>query len=79
MIWYASKTSGKFREGQYYRTEQLGVLGRMARKAGYLVPAPPQLEFLTHDKPAQKVRKPRKKAPPAPAKGTADSDGQAPV
>jgi len=37
-VWYATKTAGKFRRGHNYTKEQLGVLGRMAVKAGVLVP-----------------------------------------
>lgn len=36
-LWYAVKTSGAFQAGRTYTKEQLGVLGRMAARAGYLV------------------------------------------
>lgn len=70
--WLAVKTVGAFREGQYYRNDQLGVLGRMARKMGYLVVGEPPVPR----KPAQKAVKPRKKAAPTPVEG---QDGEAPV
>jgi len=38
IVWHAVKTAGKFRRGQNYTKDQLGVLGRMAVKAGVLVP-----------------------------------------
>lgn len=38
VTWYATKTAGMFRRGQHYRRDQLGVLGRMAIKAGVLIP-----------------------------------------
>lgn len=37
-VWYATAHAGKFRRGQVYVREQLGVLGRMAVKAGILIP-----------------------------------------
>lgn len=38
MDWIATKHVGKFRRGVVYRKGELGVLGRMAVKAGILVP-----------------------------------------
>lgn len=73
--WYAVKTAGKFRQGRYYRTEELGVLGRMARKAGFLVLADPPTARLAA-KPAKKAVRPRKRAVPTPAEVR---DGEAPV
>lgn len=66
-IWYAAKTAGKFREGQYYRTSELGVLGRMARKAGFLVLADPPVSRRA-TQPAKKAVRPRKAATPTPDK-----------
>jgi len=63
--WYAVKTAGKFRQGRYYRTEELGVLGRMARKAGFLVLADPPTARLAA-KPAKKAVRRRKGAAPIP-------------
>lgn len=37
-VWYATAHAGKFRRGQVYVRAQLGVLGRMAVKAGILIP-----------------------------------------
>ena len=39
-LWYATRDVGQFRNGHAYTREQLGVLGRMARKAGLLVREP---------------------------------------
>lgn len=52
--WIAVKHVGKFRRGHIYTTEQLGVLGRMAVKAGVLIPAPETPK----PKPKQVRRKP---------------------
>lgn len=38
IVWYAAQTAGQFRQGQTYTKDQLGVLGRMAVKAGVLIP-----------------------------------------
>lgn len=57
----AVKTAGMFREGQYYRSDQLGVLGRMAHKVGILVLADPPLSRLAR-KPSETAVKPRKRA-----------------
>lgn len=75
-IWYATKTAGMFREGQYYRTSQLGVLGRMARKVGILVMADPPVSRRAALQPAKKATKPRKKAVPTPVEAP---DGEASV
>jgi hypothetical protein len=72
-IWYATKTAGMFREGRYYTTRQLGVLGRMARKVGYLVLADPPV---SRTKPARKAVRPRKGAAP---KVTQEPDDGSPV
>ena len=40
-LWYATKTNGRFQAGRTYSKDQLGVLGRMAIQAGYLIPADP--------------------------------------
>lgn len=40
-LWYATETNGSFQAGRYYRKEELGVVGRMAAKVGYLVPVDP--------------------------------------
>jgi hypothetical protein len=37
-VWMAVQHAGKFRRGQVYVRAQLGVLGRMAVKAGILIP-----------------------------------------
>jgi hypothetical protein len=37
-VWYATVNAGKFRRGQVYVREQLGVLGRMAVQSGVLIP-----------------------------------------
>ncbi len=75
-IWYAVKTAGKFRRGQYYRTDQLGVLGRMARKAGVLVLGDPPPVRQAALKPAKKAVRPRKNVLPTPVEAT---DGEASV
>lgn len=36
--WYAARTCGQFQEGRFYSREELGVMGRMAAHAGFLVP-----------------------------------------
>lgn len=75
-IWYATKTAGMFREGQYYRTSQLGVLGRMARKVGILVLTDPPVKRQAALKPAKKAARPRKALAPTPVEGP---DGEASV
>lgn len=68
-IWYATKNAGMFREGRYYRTDQLGVLGRMARKVGILVLAdPPTQRLAAPPKATKKAARPRKGAAPTPDK-----------
>lgn len=73
--WYAVRTAGRFRQGQYYRNDQLGVLGRMAAKVGILIVGEPPVSRRAA-KPAQKAAKPRKKALPTPVEGP---NGEAPV
>ena len=68
-VWYAVRTVGKFRAGQYYPNSELGVLGRMAVKVGALVMQEPPVPA----KRAQKAVKPRKKAVPTPR---VDDDGE---
>lgn len=75
-IWYATRTAGMFREGQYYRTSQLGVLGRMAKKVGILVLADPPVKRQAALKTAKKAVRPRKAVAPTPVEGP---DGEAPV
>jgi len=68
-IWYATRDAGMFRAGRYYRTDQLGVLGRMARKVGILVLAdPPTQKLAAAPRPAKKAARPRKAATPTPDK-----------
>lgn len=75
-IWYATRHAGKFRQGQWYRTDQLGVLGRMARKVGIIVQGdPPPLRNKPLE-PAKKAAKPRKRAVPTPVEVP---DGEASV
>lgn len=38
IVYYATQTSGMFRKGHSYAKEQLGVIGRMALRAGHLIP-----------------------------------------
>lgn len=73
--WYAVRTAGKFRRGQYYRNEELGVLGRMAAKVGILVVSEPPVRNRPV-KAAKKAVKPRKRAAPTPVEV---KDGEAPV
>lgn len=39
--WFAARTTGQFRYGRTYTNAQLGVTGRMAVRAGYLIPTGP--------------------------------------
>jgi hypothetical protein len=76
-FWYAVTTAGRFRQGQTYHNSQLGVLGRMAAKVGYLVPTEPPAP--RKPKPIKRARKPRKVVTDAVAggaePGTGETDG----
>lgn len=74
--WYAARTAGKFRQGQYYRHDQLGVLGRMAAKVGILVVGEPPVPRRAALQPAKKAVRARKKPAPDPVEV---HDGEAPV
>lgn len=76
LTWYAVRTAGKFRQGQYYRNDQLGVLGRMAMKVGILVVAEPPKPRQAALQPAKKAVKPRKRAVATPVEAP---DGEASV
>jgi hypothetical protein len=52
--WIAVKHVGNFRRGHIYTAQQLGVLGRMAVKAGLLVPAPEEPKPKAKPKPVRK-------------------------
>ena len=60
-LWYATKTNGKFQAGRFYRREELGVLGRMAAKVGYLIPVDPDTRRVVTMAPdgSKRVTRPR--------------------
>lgn len=67
--WYAVRDAGMFRAGRYYRDDQLGVLGRMARKVGILVLAdPPAVRLAAPPRPTKKAVRARKGTTPTPDK-----------
>lgn len=81
--WMAVNHVGKFRKGEIYTSEQLGVLGRMAVYSGHLIPHVEQMPSARpRKKPSQSVR--RKKgwadgepsaAEPVPGTGDSAEDG----
>lgn len=70
-VWYATAHSGKFRRGQVYVREQLGVLGRMAVQAGILVPYE-QAVPVTRKK---GVRRGKARTEPGPGQGSVAETG----
>lgn len=65
--WFCVRTTGTFRRGNTYTSKQLGVLGRMAVKGGFLIRA--------DDVPDRQVVKTRQRA----GRKRGDVDGQAGV
>jgi hypothetical protein len=74
--WMAVRTAGKFRRGRIYNSAELGVLGRMAVKAGFLQPYTPPTPR-TAKPPAKKGGR-RGKVPVQPGAPGPDNDATDP-
>lgn len=74
--WYATRTVGAFKWGHYYDSAQLGVVGRMAVKAGLIIDAGPAV--IHTEKAPKKAVRPRKSRAKVSTKGWADGEASVP-
>lgn len=75
-LWRAERNVGAFRLGHLYRSSQLGVLGRMAVKAGHLQYVGPAPDIIKPSIPAKKAvaKKAVRRKPKVSTKGWADGE-----